>query len=134
MNNPRWRELFQKKLRYALGGGLATGVDYVIYFLLYKQGVLPVYAQVVAYIISVQFNFLFQRAFVFEQQRSTAVVYWWSMAVSGGGLVLSAGLIYIFNLFPFFQTYQILAKLGTTGILFFYNFYAKRYVFERRVW
>ena len=121
-----------KKARYAVGGGLATGVDYLIYFLLFNQGVLPVWAQVWAYAVAVQVNFLFQKFFVFEQNRSTKTVYGLSMLVSLGGLVLSAGLIYGFNLFPFFQQYQIFAKLGTTGIIFFYNFYAKRYIFEKR--
>ena len=133
MNYAQLKELVSKKARYALGGGLATGVDYVIYFLLYNQGVAPVWAQVFAYAVSVQVNFLFQKFLVFEQNRSTSTVYWLSMLVSLGGLLLSAALIYLFNLFPFFQQYQILAKLGTTGLLFFYNFYAKRYVFEKRL-
>ncbi len=125
-------ELVSKKARFAVGGALATGIDYLIYFPLFEQGVAPVKAQVIAYSVSVVVNFLFQKYFVFEQQGSTRATVLWSMLVSLGGLVLSAGIIYVLNWYPFFQEYQLIAKLMTTGLVFFYNFYCKRYVFERR--
>ena len=125
-------ELAAKKVRFAVGGALATGIDYLIYFPLFEQGVAPVKAQVIAYSVSVMVNFLFQKYFVFEQQGSTRATFMWSMLVSLGGLVLSTGIIYVLNRYAFFQEYQIIAKLMTTGLVFFYNFYCKRYVFERR--
>lgn len=128
----RLGELAGKKARFAVGGAIGTGVDYLIYFTLFEQGVAPVKAQIVAYSVSVVVNFLFQKYFVFEQKGSTRATFLWSMLVSLGGLVLSATIIYVLNLYAFFQEYQIIAKLLTTGLVFFYNFYCKRYVFERR--
>ena len=125
-------ELLGKKAKYAIGGGIATSVDYGIYFLLYSRNVATVYAQIAAYSISVIVNFLFQKAFVFELNRSARSAFALSMLVSGGGLLLSTTLIYLLNLLPFFQQYQLLAKLITSGLVFFYNFYCKRYVFEKR--
>lgn len=130
--NDRISELLGKKARFAIGGGLATGIDYLIYFPLFAQGVVPAKAQVLAYSVSVVFNFLFQKFFVFEQAGSTRSTFLLSMLVSVGGLGISTILIYGLNQIPFFHQYQILTKLLTTGIVFFYNFYCKRYVFERR--
>ena len=131
-NKDRLTELLGKKARFAVGGGLATTIDYLIYFPLFARGVAPVLAQVIAYSVSVVFNFLFQKFFVFEQKGSTQATFLLSMLVSAGGLGISTALIYGLNQLPFFHQYQLLTKLITTGIVFFYNFYCKRYVFERR--
>ncbi|PSR15305.1 MAG: hypothetical protein DA408_01185 [Bacteroidetes bacterium] len=132
MNREKIILLFGQKARFAVGGALATGVDYLIYFQLFRQGVAPVIAQGVAYSVSVIVNFLFQKYFVFEMQRSSRSTFLLSMLVSVGGLLISSGMIYSFNLFTYFQSHQLVAKLLTTGLVFFYNFYCKRYVFEKR--
>ncbi|MEZ4988279.1 MAG: GtrA family protein [Saprospiraceae bacterium] len=132
MDKNRLYELGAKKMRYAIGGAIATGVDYLIYFALFNQGVNPVAAQMVAYPVSVLVNFVFQRLFVFELNRPLGTTFALSMMVSAGGLALSSGLIYLFNLVPLLHHYQLLTKLMTSGIVFFYNFYCKRYVFEKR--
>jgi putative flippase GtrA len=128
----RIKELFEKKFRYAIGGAIATAVDYVIYFSLFEQGVEPVYAQIPAYSIGMIVNFIIQKYFVFDLKRSVSSAFMMSALVSLGGLVLSTGLIYALNLVSFLQPYQLLIKLMTTGFVFFYNFYCKRYVFEKR--
>lgn len=128
----RFTELFGKKAKFAVGGGLATGIDYLIYFPLFAHGVAPAKAQIMAYSVSVIFNFFFQKFFVFEQRGSTRSTFMYSMLVSVGGLGISTALIYALNQIAFFHQYQLLTKLLTTGIVFFYNFYCKRYVFERR--
>ncbi|MEL6656445.1 MAG: GtrA family protein [Bacteroidota bacterium] len=131
-NKDRLIELLSKKARFAVGGGLATGIDYLIYFTLFARDVAPAWAQVAAYSVGTIFNFLFQKFFVFEQKGSTQATFLLSMLVSVGGLGISTALIYGLNQVPFFHQYQLLTKLITTGIVFFYNFYCKRYVFERR--
>ena len=128
----RLYELGVKKFRYGIGGAISTGVDYLIYFNMYNHGFTPVQSQMVAYPVSVLVNFVFQRYFVFEQHRPLGVTFAMSMAVSAGGLLLSSGLIYLFNRLVFLQAYQIIIKLMTSGLVFFYNFYLKRYVFEKR--
>lgn len=132
MNRQQIKELFQKKFRYAIGGAIATAVDYLIYFGLYEQGVEPTYAQIPAYSVGMVVNFLIQKYYVFDLQRSVRSAFMMSVLVSLGGLILSTGLIYALNQVSFLQPYQLLIKLMTTGLVFFYNFYCKRYVFEKR--
>ena len=128
----RIKELFEKKFRYAIGGGVATAADYLIYFSLFEQGVEPAYAQIPAYTVGMVINFIIQKYFVFDLQRAVRSAFMMSALVSLGGLVLSTGLIYALNAVPLLQPYQLLIKLMTTGLVFFYNFYCKRYVFEKR--
>ncbi|RME96862.1 MAG: GtrA family protein [Bacteroidetes bacterium] len=124
--------LLRQKLRFAATGGVATVVDYTIYLSLVNRVLTPVWAQVAAYSISVIVNFTLQRWFVFDLRRSLRSAFGWSLLVSAGGLLLSTGLIYLLNLYPFFQEHQLITKILTSGLIFFYNFYCKRYVFEKR--
>ena len=126
------KELLFMKARYAMGGGVATGVNYLIYFSLVNKVLSPVWSQVVAYSVSVLVNFFFQKQFVFKLNRSSKTAFGLSLLVSTGGLLLSTSIIYTLNLHTFFLSNQIITKLLTTGVLFFYNFYLKRYVFEKR--
>jgi len=48
-------------------------------------------------------------------------------------LLISTGIIYWLNLYPFFAERQYLTKILATGMIFFYNFYTKRFIFERRL-
>ncbi len=127
------KKLIQMKLRYAMGGGIATSVDYMIYFSLADRILPPVYSQMIAYSVSVVVNFLFQKKFVFKLNRSTKSAFGLSMLVSMGGLILSTSILYLLlNLHPFLRAHQIFPKVMTSGIVFFYNFYLKRYVFEKK--
>lgn len=132
INWDKIKELIEKKLKYAIGGGMATAIDYGIYFSVVNTILPPVLAQAAAYSVSVIANFFFQKAFVFDLERSTKSAFGLSMLVSGGGLILSSGIIYGLTLYPFFQENQLITKLLTTAIVFFYNFYFKRYIFEKR--
>ena len=126
------KNLLYLKLRYAMGGGLATSVDYIIYFSLVDRVLSPVWSQVIAYSFSVVVNFFFQKQFVFKLNRPTKTAFGLSLLVSLGGLILSTSIIYTLNLTTFFRSNQIITKLLTSGVVFFYNFYFKRYVFEKR--
>lgn len=126
------KSLLQLKLKYAASAGIATAVDYAIFFglknALHFSATL---AQPFAYAAGVLVNFVLQKRFVFELKRSVWSAFGLALLVSLGGLLLSTGIIYVLDThFPFFQQNALLAKLLTSGIVFFYNFYLKRLVFE----
>jgi putative flippase GtrA len=126
------KELLQLKLKYAASAGIATAVDYGIFFGL-KNGFLfsATLAQPFAYATGVLVNFMLQKRFVFALNRSVWSAFGLALLVSLGGLLLSTGIIYLLdNHLPFFRQHSLLAKLLTSGIVFFYNFYLKRLVFE----
>ncbi len=113
-------------------GALATSVDYFLYLFLVNRIFPPVVANIVSYSCSVVINFLLQKRFVFQLKGSASRAFAGSMLVSLGGLALSTGIIWSLNHLYFFEQRQYLTKLCATGLVFFYNFYFKRYVFEQK--
>lgn len=128
----QFRKLFLLKAKFALSSLVATSVNIGIYMLLVNKVLPPVPSEIIAYSVAVVINFILQKRFVFDLRRKLSHAFWLSMLVSLGGLLLSTAIIYSLNLHPFFQQNQLITKLCAVGIVFFYNFYLKRYVFEKR--
>mgnify|MGYP005666508795 CR=1 FL=1 len=128
----KWVRLFLLKGRFALTSSVATAIDYVLYLLLVRSWLPPVPANVVSYSCGMVVNFILQKRFVFTLQRSVSKAFGLAILVSLGGMALSTGIIYLLSQMDFFIPRQYLAKLAATGIVFFYNFYLKRFVFEKR--
>lgn len=126
------RELFFLKVRFAMTGLVATGVDYTVYLLLVGRYFIPEVANVISYSCGMVINFILQKRFVFVLQGSVSRAFVLSVLVSLGGMAISTGIIHLLIRWAFFMEHQYITKLLATGIVFFYNFYFKRYVFERR--
>jgi len=126
-------KLIALQARFAISGLVATAVDYGLYLLLVNRVLPPVSANVVSYSVAVVVNFILQRLFVFEMKRPGYQVFLLSMAVSAGGLVISTGIIHLLSGITFFNERQYITKLLATGLVFFYNFFSKRFVFEKKV-
>ena len=120
------------KARFAMTGAVATTADYVIYLVLVGRFFSPVVSNVISYSCGMVINFLLQKRFVFSLQGPAYRAFILSLMVSMGGLALSTGIIYGLTRMEFFSNYQFITKLCATGVVFFYNFYLKRYVFERK--
>lgn len=119
------------KLKFALSGSIATAVDYFLYIVLVGF-LVPVVSNVISYSIAVIVNFVLQKTFIFDLRRKVASTFMMSIVFSIIGLGVSTLMIYWFNRANLFGSNQYLIKLVVTGIVFFYNFYSKRYAFERR--
>ncbi|NJO02494.1 MAG: GtrA family protein [Bacteroidia bacterium] len=119
------------KLKFATTSSLATLVDYCLYLLLVYLFLPPVASNLISAFCGMVINFILQRRYVFILQRNVRVAFVLSIAFSLLGIALGTGLIYLLNHLPFFATYQFITKLLVTGLIFFYNFYTKRFAFER---
>lgn len=127
-----WKELFAMKLKYVSASFIATLVDYGLYGILSWQDLSPVAAHIPSFTAGMVTNFILQKAYVFKLQRRTHVAFGMAVLVSMGGLFLTTFLIGMLVKLPFFEQYHVLAKFVATGMVFFYNFYLKRYIFEKR--
>lgn len=133
MDKAQLKRLFKMKLRFAMTGAVATSVDYFLYLWLVDwQGWPPVRANVLSYSCGMVLNFLMQKRFVFELKGSSMRAFGLSALVSLGGMALSTSIVYGLSQIVFFNQNQYITKLIATGLVFFYNFYLKRYVFERK--
>jgi len=132
---PLWRKLLNwglPKAKYAAAGAIATAADYSVYMLLVNRVLAPVPSNVIAYTVGMVVNFILQKRFVFELKRSVKRAFFLAALVSLGGMLLSSLIIYGLSTQAFFNHHQAITKLIATGLVFFYNFYLKRYVFEGR--
>ncbi|WP_020567776.1 GtrA family protein [Neolewinella persica] len=120
----------KEKIPFALTGLVATGINFGVYLLLVDRYLPPGPATVIAYSSSVILNFFLQRYFVFKLNRSVQSAFALSMLVSVGGLMLDWLIVTGLHSFPYLGDQEWVIKLAATGIVFFYNFYAKRRVFE----
>jgi putative flippase GtrA len=120
----------REKIPFAMTGLVATGINYGMYLFLVDRILPPGPATVIAYSSSVVLNFFLQRYFVFELRRSLRSAFVLSMGVSVVGLFLDWMIVVGLHKFPLVGDQEWIIKLVATGIVFFYNFYAKRRVFE----
>ncbi len=128
----RWHELASKKARFLMTSGLVTALDYACYLLLVAYIFSPVVSNIFSYTVIMVLNFVLQRYFVFELDRPIKRTFVLAMMISTGGLILSTAMIYVLDQYPYLSERQFLLKAIVTGSLFFYNFYLKRYAFERK--
>lgn len=121
-----------EKIPFAITGLIATSINWGLYVFLVDDYLPYMWATIVAYSSSVILNFFMQRHFVFELHRSLRSAFALSMLVSLGGLLIDAALIYAFHNWLIFSDQEWIIKGVVTGLVFFYNFYLKRQVFEGR--
>ncbi len=126
-------QLLKLKAKFALASSIATLCDLVIFQILESStGWEPEWINVISSFAGMCINFLLQKKYIFELKRNAWKVFLFSLMISMGGIALSSAIIYILTHIKFFHELPIFAKLIATGIVFFYNFYLKRYAFEKK--
>jgi putative flippase GtrA len=125
-------ELFKLKLQFGFASLLATGIDYTVFLLLIGLDFDAVKAHYVSATMGMLVNFLVQNQYVFLRERALLNTFLLSMTVSVIGITLGGFLMGWIQQFPFWNAHLYLAKIVVTGLIFFYNFYLKRFVFEKR--
>lgn len=119
------------KLRFALTSIIATAFDYILYLILFYFFFSTELSNIISYSLAVILNFLLQKKYVFQLKNEVKKTFVISMLFSFLGLIFSTGMLSYLNKLDFFYTYQFFTKMLVTGIIFFYNFYTKKFAFER---
>lgn len=125
-------DILKLKVRFGFSSVIATGVDYGLYLLLVEKYLSPVYSNLISASIGMIINFMLQRRYIFQLQRKAGMAFLISLGTSLVGVGLSTGLIYLFNKIPFFYEHQYITKALVIALIFNYNFYMKRFAFEKR--
>ena len=134
----KWKEhrlvgLLLLKGKYATASLVATSVEYGLYSLFVYVGQLEkTKAHVSSFALAMVTNFLLQRFFVFQLNRPVWRVFLMAVAISLGGLTLSTLLFSGLMKIDFFFRNHYLAKMLATCTIFLYNFYLKRFAFEKK--
>lgn len=128
----RIKNFFWRKFKFALSSSVATATDYSLYMLLVSS-INPVAANLISAGSGMVINFLLQKRFIFKLDRKVRDAFAISLFASLIGIGISTLVIYYLNQYPFFIEHQYITKALAIGIVFFYNFYSKRYAFERKI-
>lgn len=130
-----FKDFVMPKLKFAMTSSLATALDYGLYLTLTLAfHVNETVSHAISYSLGVLLNFYMQKTFIFANNRKTGAAFSLSVLFSLIGWLLSQA---VFNALiytvPFFKSYDILAKLTVTATIFLYNFYTKRFSFEKKL-
>lgn len=134
--------------KFAVTGAMASVVNYAVFnlmvYLVFKidpsgevalttaEKTRVIISDMIAYASGVLFNYTLHKRFIFEQKRSARATFVIYILVSAGGMLLSAGLTFLLVKIPFFARFPYIMKVFTMGLVFFYNFFSKRFAFEKR--
>jgi putative flippase GtrA len=120
------------KVKFAMSSSLATLVDYVLYQVLVRYFFSPVASNLISATVGMVINFFLQKKYIFELKRSVNIAFIISLLVSVGGIGISTIIIHFLNNSEMLSGNQYIIKAIATGTVFFYNFYMKRFAFEKR--
>ncbi len=132
LNKEKIKELVKLKFKFGISSTIATLVNISLFLFLEPRMSSRAVANFIAYFTGVAVNFTLQKKFVFESNGNNASIFAKAMLVSLGGWALDTAIIYGLSTMTFFDEHQQVTKIISTGIVFFYNFYFKRYAFEKK--
>ena len=121
------------KVKFAMSSSVATLVDYVLYQVLVRYLFSPVVSNLISATVGMVINFFLQKKYIFELKRSVNIAFIISLLVSVGGIGISTIIIHFLNNSEMLSGNQYIIKAIATGTVFFYNFYMKRFAFEKRI-
>lgn len=107
---------------------IATAIDFLLYAT-FVQLLSPTLSNVISSSTGLLANFVLQKKYVFNSSYNVWKSLILSVIFSIGGLGLGTGIIYMLTSYTELHNFPIVAKIFTTGIIFFYNYFTKKIAF-----
>ena len=123
---------YSKKLKFAISSAIATTVDHVLFVVLVHLGLGPGIANLFSQGLGMVVNFLLQKEFIFKLCRPVWQVFLISLCFSLAGLIIGSSIVHMTTQLPLIEHVPYLGKVIATCIVFLYNYFTKRYAFEKR--
>lgn len=129
------KDFFIPKFKFAITSSVATALDYGVYISLTMLAHFSeTLSHGISYTLAMILNFILQKKFIFANNRKTGYAFTLSVTFSLIGWLISQALFnFLIHYFDFFKTNDILAKITVTATIFLYNFYTKRFSFEKKL-
>ncbi len=124
--------LILMKVKFAMSSSVATIVDYILYQILVKYFFSTEVSYVLGASVGMLINFFLQKKHIFELNRPLKIAFVISLLVSIGGISIGTYIVSILKEVEMLGGNQFIIKAIATGTMFFYNFYMKRFAFEKR--
>lgn len=110
---------------------IATGVDFLLYSALI-QGLSPTLSNLISATAGLLTNFFLQKRYVFNPRNTWYTSLVLSTLFSVLGLGIGTGLIYIMTNFTLLSEKPLIAKVISTALIFFYNYFTKKIAFGHK--
>ncbi len=110
---------------------IATGVDFLLYTL-FIQVITPTLSNLISATAGLLTNFFLQKKYVFNPSNSWYTSLLLSTLFSILGLAIGTGLIYIMTTYTVLSEQPLTAKVISTAIIFFYNYFTKKIAFGHK--
>lgn len=124
--------LQNKKLRFGLTSTMATAIDHILFVFLVHIGLIPGLSNLLSQGSGIVVNFILQKEFIFKVKRKIWMAFMLSLGFSLLGLMLGSMIVHATTFIPVVSKVPYLGKIIGTGIIFFYNYFTKRFAFEKR--
>jgi len=111
---------------------VATVVDVLLFTYVFTKFLTVFQSEILAGFIGMCINFILQKRYVFKLKRNQYIAFGMSIGLSIVALFLGGFLIDALVEVPLFATYLILPKLIVISFKFFFNYFTKRWVFEKK--
>lgn len=125
------KNLFNQIFKFVIVGGIATLIDWIIYFILYNWfNIHPLLANIFSFSISVIYNYIASVRWVFnvDKNKSKQRMFFEFIILSIIGLLLTELFLYLF--ITLLNMNEMVSKIIATAIVMVFNFVTRKIFLE----
>ena len=125
-------KLIKQIIRFIIVGGIATIIDYIVFFLLHDYlRVNTLISNIISFTVSVIYNYIASINWVFEvntnlDKKKQFIIY---IILSIIGLVINTGIVYL--CVDVLKMFSLIGKVIATTIVMTYNFITRKMFLEK---
>ena len=132
IKNKNRRKLYLQIIKFIIVGGIATIIDYIVFFLLHDYlKINTLISNIISFTVSVIYNYIASITWVFEvntnlDKKKQFIVY---IILSIIGLVINTGIVYL--CVDILKMFSLIGKVIATVIVMTYNFITRKMFLEK---
>lgn len=132
MNKIKNNKLLMQIIKFVIVGGIATIIDYIIFFILHELLKIPTLpSNITSFTISVIYNYIASVKWVFDVKKDDPkkqfIIF---LILSIIGLLINTVIVYI--TIDVLNWYSMICKIIATGIVMVFNFITRKIFLEKR--
>ncbi len=131
-NKEPYKKLAITITKFATSSAIATAVDICLFMFVFYPILNIFLAEFFSGFIGMIINFYLQKKYVFKLNRNAYIAFSLSIFFSLIALLIGSLLMKGLVTIPILATYVIIPKIMVIGFKFFFNFFTKKWIFEKK--
>lgn len=125
-------KLLMQIIKFVIVGGIATIIDYIIFFILHELLKVPTLpSNIISFTVSVIYNYIASVKWVFdvkkEDPKKQFIIF---LILSIIGLLINTAIVYV--TIDLLHWYSMICKIIATGIVMVFNFITRKIFLEKK--